>query len=180
MLPLRSDDARPSGDLVAGRLQGLASVCAALLAGVVLDFALLVWQAGRGGAGDWMASPETLPFSLALGAMILILLSSGVRSKILRQALASGEEGEQEEPQTRQEERLARPEAGPLLAAYTRATLASFAILELAAAIGLGAALANGSVFYGLIICATSAAGMLARWPRRAVLEVMISTQRMP
>jgi hypothetical protein len=104
--------------------------------------------------------PAALPLSLSLFAAILILLSSRIRWSILRRAFP------------RSAALSIDPEA--VLAAYSRATLVSFAILETAALVGVLVALASGSAAYGIVLCLASAFGMLTRWPRAGEVDRLV------
>jgi hypothetical protein len=137
---------------LAAALRGLRAICAALAA-AVLAYAVLV------GVLVARPLPHATPDSLALtfGAMVLLLVSSRVRSTSLRRAVP-------------RDPRL-RPDPAAVLAAYRRATLTSFALLELSALLGLAVALLSGSRFYGWVICAAVLLAMLARWPRAAEVD---------
>ncbi|HVT60511.1 MAG TPA: hypothetical protein VHR45_19210 [Thermoanaerobaculia bacterium] len=175
------------------RLRSLAVVCCALATGVLADAGAIVWLVGSEERRPWAAapSPPLDSFLLCLAAMLVILLSAGVHARILRRALEreappegpSGDDppgsdwpsqaagaGPDERP------RLERRAAGRILA-YVRATVATFALLELAAAAGLAAALASRSSFYGLVVCGTSLLAMIARWPRPSSLERLLAAE---
>lgn len=96
--------------------------------------------------------PVALPIAMTFLAAVLILLASRLRTAILRSGLPS--------------HRLIPIDRGSLLSAYQRATLVSFAVLELAALMGLLVALLSGSSFYGLVLCVASFLSMLLRWPK--------------
>lgn len=101
--------------------------------------------------------PEALPLSITFLAAVLILLASRLRTAILRSGLPSN--------------RMLPTATGDLLSAYQRATLVSFAILELAALMGLVVALLSGSSFYGVVLCVASFLSMLLRWPKAHELD---------
>lgn len=101
--------------------------------------------------------PEALPLSITFLAAVLILLASRLRTAILRSGLPSS--------------RMLPTATGDLLSAYQRATLVSFAILELAALMGLVVALLSGSSFYGVVLCVASFLSMLLRWPKAHELD---------
>lgn len=151
------------------RMQGF---CGVLLGGVItcgLLVLVLASPAGGSGGAGWMESPETTPFGLAFGAMLLILLASAARRSVLRRALAGWEEADPpDDASVAPAGSGAR--AGVALAAYRRSIRASFAMLAAAAALGLTAALLSRTPFYGTVICATSGLVMAAIWPRRAPL----------
>jgi hypothetical protein len=101
--------------------------------------------------------PEALPLSMTFLAAVLILLASRLRTAILRSGLPSN--------------RMIPTNSGDLLSAYQRATLVSFAVLEIAALMGLLVALLSGSSFYGMVLCVASFLSMLLRWPRPRELD---------
>lgn len=153
---------RPRNDPVPGyarRLRPLRRICAALLGAVAL-FAVLSWLLVRQAGGGIPGMPAALPLSLSLFAAILILLSSRFRSSILRRAFP------------RSAALAIDPEA--VLAAYSRATLVSFAILETAALTGLLVALSSGSAAYGVVLCLACAFAMLTRWPRAGEVDRLV------
>lgn len=96
--------------------------------------------------------PVALPISMTFLAAVLILLASRLRTAILRSGLPSS--------------RMIPTDMGNLLSAYQRATLVSFAVLELAALMGLLVALLSGSSFYGVVLSLVSFLSMLLRWPK--------------
>ena len=130
-------------------------------------FAILSWTLTRQ-AGGWPVPglPPAVPLALSLFAAMLILLSSRFRSSVLRRAFP------------RSAELAANPET--VLAAYGRATLISFAILEAAALLGLGVSLTTGSAFYGILLCAAGAFGMLTRWPRATEVDRLLRGRAKP
>ena len=67
-----------------------------------------------------------------------------------------------------------------MLAAYGRAARISFAILEVAALLGLAVSLLTGSAFYGIVLCAASVFGMLTRWPRAAEVDRLLRGRAKP
>lgn len=101
--------------------------------------------------------PEALPLSMTFLAAVLILLASRLRTAILRSGLPSN--------------RMIPTDMGNLLSAYQRATLVSFAVLEIAALMGLLVALLSGSAFYGVVLCVASFLSMLMRWPKAYELD---------
>jgi hypothetical protein len=155
LLGRRRDDPVPE---YARRLRPLRRICAGL-AGAVALFAFLSWLLVDQ-AGGAPGVPPALPLVLSLLAALLILLSSRVRASILRRALP------------RSPALPIDPEA--VLAAYWRATLVSFAILEAAALIGVLVALTSGSAGYGIVLCSISLLGMLTRWPRANEVDRVI------
>lgn len=150
----RRDDPVPG---YARRLAPLRPVCIALAASVAL-LVVLSWLLVRQMGG--VPAPPALPLSLTLFAAMLILVSSRVRSIILRRAFP------------RSPALPIDPEA--VLDAYRRATLISFAILDAAAVVGVLVALTSRSAAYGAMICLASAFGMLTRWPRAGEVDRLV------
>ena len=103
---------------------------------------------------------------MSLLAAMLILLSSRFRSTVLRRAFPRSAE--------------LQPKPETVLAAYGRATLISFAILEVAALVGLGVSLTTGPALYGIVLCVASAFGMLTRWPRAAEVDRLLRGRAKP
>ncbi len=64
------------------------------------------------------------------------------------------------------------------LDAFTWATLAGFAMLGAATAIGIWVAVAGSAVFYGLVICVAGLLAMAATWPRRSDLPAQADGRR--
>ena len=87
-----------------------------------------------------------------------------------RTSRQTGDHGCYAEPQPSLEHALAGttddPDLNDWLRSAQRATLVSFAVLELAALMGLLVALLAGSAFYGVVLCIASLLSMLLRWPR--------------
>jgi hypothetical protein len=100
-------DGRAREELIDRRLRELGSLCGALLGGAGLCAVLVLVLTVRAGGELAAVTPGTLPFVLALAAMLVILLSSAARAAILRRALEQEEEEEKEE----EEEGAGRPEA---------------------------------------------------------------------
>jgi hypothetical protein len=152
----RRDDPTPE---YARRLRPVSRICAAL-AGSVALLAVLSWILTRGSGGRPIPGlPPAVPLGLALLAAVLILLSSRLRSSILRRAFPRS---------------AALPNPDAVLATYGRAALASFAILEIAALLGLGISLTSGSSYYGIVLCIASIFGMLTRWPRASEVDRLL------
>ncbi|HEV2854783.1 MAG TPA: hypothetical protein VHC97_18460 [Thermoanaerobaculia bacterium] len=150
----------------AQRLQPTARLCAAL-AGVVALLAVLCWLlVHEAGGRPWPGIPYTVPLVLAMLSAMLILLSSRFRSSMLRRAFP------------RSAELAVNPDV--VLAAYRRATLASFMILEASAVLGLLVALTSGSATYGIVLCAVAAFGMLTRWPRGTEVDRLVRGRARP
>ncbi len=159
----RRDD--PTSDY-ARRLLPVTRV-ARTLAATVLLLAVLSWTLTRE-AGGWPRPwlPPAVPVALSLFAAMLILLSSRFRSSVLRRAFPRAVE--------------LQPQAEPVLAAYGKATLISFAILEVAALLGLLVSLTSGTAYYGIVLCAAAAFGMLTRWPRAAEVDRLLRGRANP
>jgi hypothetical protein len=142
---------------LAARLAPLRQLCRTLAFGVLL-WAGLIWFFVEGETFQPIPGlPPGLPLSLTGGATILILLGSRLRGSIVRRAIP-GQPG------------LALSEEA-VIAAYRRATLVSFALLEAAALLGLAIAGLSGSAWYGHVLCAVALLGMLTRWPRASELD---------
>jgi hypothetical protein len=150
----------------ARRLRPVTRVARTLAATVVL-LAILSWTLTRE-AGGWPRPglPPAVPVALSLFAAMLILLSSRFRASVLRRAFPRSAE--------------LQPQAEPVLAAYGKATLISFAILEGAALLGLAVSLATGAAPYGIVLCGASAVGMLTRWPRASEVDRLLRGRAKP
>lgn len=157
----RRDDPVPE---YARRLLPVRRVCIALIAAVVL-YMVGAWVLASYPESS-VGFPESVPLILSLLAAILILLSSRLRSTVLRRAFP------------RSPALAVNPDA--VLAAYRRATLISFATLEAAALLGLMVAFTSGSAIYGLVLCAASAFGMLTRWPRASEVDRLVRGRASP
>lgn len=138
----------------------LCSVLAGTAALLTVLSGVLVSRAGVPGL------PPAAPVTLSLLAAILILLSSRLRSTTLKRAF----------PRT--PAMPVNPEA--VLAAYQKATLVSFLILEAACLLGLVVALLSGSALYGIVLCAVSLLGMLTRWPRATEVDHLVRGRAKP
>lgn len=143
---------------VHARLANLRVTCGALLFSSTLMGALSWLMVEQMGVEAPVQDLPGLPLSLTVAATILLLLGSRLRSGLIRRvpppALDAGPE--------------------PVLAAYQRATLVSFALFESAAVLGLILALITGQVRYGLILALAAVLSMLVRWPRQAELERLL------
>src|SRR5262249_42568193 len=117
------------------RLRAVRRVCLALLALVAISAAGTVWLSLRGPGGPLPGVRENVPVSLALSAAAAILLSSRLRTLILRRAV----------PRTPG----LLPGVETLLPAYRAATLASFALLGLASLVGPLVTALSGRATYG-------------------------------
>jgi hypothetical protein len=154
----RRDDPLPG---YAARLRPVTRLSAAL-AGTAVLFAAASAFLARPIPG----MPPVVPLSLSMLAAILILLSSRFRSSLLRRAFP------------RSAALAVNPDA--VLAAYSRATLISFAILEVAALLGLTVSMTSGRALYGIILCLASAFGMLTRWPRASEVDRLVRGRATP
>ena len=166
---------------VARRLRVLGSVCASLLVAVLAATAAIGWSAARPGAGDLMESPPAGAFLAAVGAMLLVLLSSAVHGRILRRQATSEAEDLEELEGSAVAEEPGEPKAGEeaaRLRAYTWATGASFGMLAAAAALGAMVASNGKAPFYGLVICIAALFSMAARWPRRSGFDLALRPDR--
>ncbi|MBV8200773.1 MAG: hypothetical protein JOZ15_09130 [Acidobacteria bacterium] len=144
--------------LVGRRLRILRLVCGALFASVVLLGAASVVVVKLVAARPVVST--TVSLTLTLLAAALILATSRLQASILARPGRGPRPG---------------PPAGPELAAaiagaYARATVAGFALLAAAAALGMIVAGVTATLRYALVICGVAALGMLARWPRRAAI----------
>lgn len=151
---------------IAQRLQNLRRICSALAISVwaygMAALLLVDYEGGRPVA----PVPGMVPLSLTGLAAVLILLSSRIRTTILRRALRQNP---------------ALPINGEVvLAAYQRATILSFAVLEAAALLGLLVALLSGKTSYGLILCGAALLGMFSRWPREVEVDRLIRGKASP
>lgn len=185
---------------IEGRLRRLGTAGAVLAAAVLVAAGAIGWVAGRGGATDWLASPPSGSFLIAFGAMLLVLLSSAVHGRVLRlpaprqaeaediDSLVPAEEGISLGPAGedgrggawRDEGQRRRAWPAERLRAYSWATGILFAMLGVAAGLGVSVAIAGQAPFYGLVICLASLLGMAARWPRRGAFEVALGAERRP
>jgi len=148
------------------KLRGVQRICGAL---VVLNLVLLglCWVAAFESRGrPLLQLPEGVPVMLALVAAALILLSSRLRSSLLRRALPRSE--------------LLRPTLEGLVPAYRAATLISFGLLSVAALFGPVVALASGRADYGMIVCVASSFAMLTRWPRSVEVDRLLRGRARP
>lgn len=148
------------------RLRPTARVCAALAAVVVLLAVLCGILVHQAGGRPWPGIPPSASLVFAMLSAIVILLSSRFRSSMLRRAFP------------RSSELAVNPDV--VLAAYRKATLASFMILEVAALMGLLVALTSGFATYGVVLCAVALIGMLTRWPRGSEVDRLVRGRARP
>jgi len=154
----------------AAKLRTLQILCTAMAVSVPL-YALAGGLALGARPGPAPGLPPGLLLSLTSVGIVLILLASRIRSGLLRRvALASpqvspGSTGSPGNPGSPE-----NTDVGRVFAAYARANLVSFALLEGTAVVGLVLELMTGSVRYGLVLYAASLVSMLVRWPRQGEL----------
>lgn len=136
---------------IAARIRPLRVMCS-VLAGMVGACAVAAWMLVEGLGMRWnQGIPEALPLSLTVFSMIMILLSSRLRTSLLRRAI----------PRTPSSE----INLETLLSAYSQASLVSFAVLTAAALLAVLVALFSGTAFYGIFLCIAAAVAMFTRWP---------------
>ncbi|HEX7184895.1 MAG TPA: hypothetical protein VF756_23920 [Thermoanaerobaculia bacterium] len=137
---------------ITAHLRPLRTACA-VLAGAVGLCVVLSWLLVEGlGIRFNQGVPDAVPIVLTAVAMVLILLSSRLRTTILRGSIPRNP---------------AIPiDVEKVLRAYRKATLASFATLVAASLLGLLIALLSGIAFYGIFLCIAAAFAMFTRWPR--------------
>lgn len=132
-------------------IRPLRVMCGAL-AGAVGLCAVIAWMLVEGLGLRWnQGIPDAVPLSFTVFSMVLILLSSRLRTSLLRRALAQNQ--------------AAEINLETLLSAYRQATLVSFAILTAAAILAVLVALFSGTVFYGIFLCIAAGFAMFTRWP---------------
>jgi heme A synthase len=159
-------------ELVERRLRTLGSICAVLAAAVLVTAGTIGWAAGHAGAADLMASPPTGSFLIAFGALLLVLLASAVRGRILRRPDADEQEDDPDAPAGWPPP---RQPAAARLRAYSWATGVHCGMLAAAAALGALVAASGGALLYGLVICLTALIAMAARWPRRGSFDLALT-----
>lgn len=148
------------------RLLKVRRICTALSFSVwICGLAILILVDYEGGR-PVAPVPGMVPLSLTGLAAILILLSSRVRTTVLRKAL-------------RQNPALPI-DGAKVLAGYQRATILSFAALEAAAILGLLVALLSGKTSYGLVLCGAALLGMFSRWPREVEVDRLMRGKASP
>jgi cytosine/uracil/thiamine/allantoin permease len=151
---------------IAKSLRPLRIFCAALAAAVGI-FIVLSWVLLEGMAiHPPPGIPQAVPISMAAFAMILLLLSSRMRTNILRRSISTAPD--------------LSMGLDRLLEGYRRATLVSFAMLEGAALAGLAVALLTGTAFYGIVLGAASLISMATRWPRETDVDRLARGRRSP
>lgn len=136
---------------IAARIQPLRVLCG-VLAGLVGACAVTAWMLVEGlGIRLNQGVSEVLPLSLTVFSMVLILLSSRLRTSLLRRAIPRNP-GVEINLET-------------LLSAYRQASLVSFTVLTTAAVLAVLVALFSGTAFYGIFLCLAAAFAMFTRWP---------------
>jgi hypothetical protein len=149
-----------------GHLRAVRRLCLALLALVAGCAGLAGWLASRARGRPIPGVAENVPVFLALFAAAAILLSSRMRTTVLRRAL----------PRTPG----LLPSLERLLPAYRTATLTSFALLALASLVGPLVAVISGRAFYGWVLCGASSFAMLTRWPRAEEVDRLLRGRAKP
>jgi hypothetical protein len=151
---------------IAERLAPLRRICTALGC-TVWAYAIVAWLlVDYRGMRPVAGIPAPVLLSLTGLTAILILLSSRVRTMILRRSLPRNP---------------SLPIDGDaVLAAYQRGTLLSFVLLETAAVLGLLIALLAGRSTYGIVLCGAALIGMLTRWPRETEADRLMRGRAAP
>lgn len=146
----------PSPFLHKARSAALAMAAGLLFLAGVSQFVLPTVALHLPGAGR-----DALTWPLLGVALILILLSSRLRTRILKQGVAVSR---------------FHPDRAPavLADAYRRATLVSLGLLEGAAVLGFLLSLLTGSPRYGVVFSLLCLLAMLTRWPREHELRRLL------
>jgi hypothetical protein len=151
---------------IAARIRPLRVMCG-VLAGLVGACAVTAWMLVEGlGVRLNQGVPEALPLSLTVFSMIMILLSSRLRTSLLRRAFPRASSSE--------------INLETLLSAYQQASLASFAVLAAAAILAVLVALFSGTAFYGIFLCIAAAVAMFTRWPSLRDADRLARGRRSP
>lgn len=133
------------------RIRPVRVMCG-VLAGLVGVCAVTAWMLVEGLGLRWnQGIPDAVPLSLTVFAMVLILLSSRLRTSLLRRAVPRAPSSE--------------INLDTLLSAYSQASLVSFAVLTAAAVLAVLVALFSGTAFYGIFLCIAAAFAMFTRRP---------------
>ncbi len=136
---------------ITARIRPLRVMCG-VLAGMVGACAVTSWMLVEGlGVRLNQRVPDAVPLSLTVFAMVMILLSSRLRTTLLRRAVPRAPSSE--------------VNLETLLAAYQQASLVSFAVLTAAAVLAVLVAFFSGTAFYGIFLCIAAAIAMFTRWP---------------
>jgi hypothetical protein len=151
---------------IAARIRPLRVMCS-VLAGVVGLCAVTAWMLVEGLGFRWnQGIPDLVPLSLTVFSMVLILLSSRLRTSLLRRAFPRTPAGE--------------ISLETLLSAYQQASLVSFAILTAAAILAVLVALFSGTAFYGVFLCIAAGFAMFTRWPSLRDADRLARGRRSP
>jgi hypothetical protein len=151
---------------IAERLGPLRVMCGAL-AGVVGVCAVTAWMLVEGlGVRLNQRVPQAVPLSLTVFSMVMILLSSRLRTTLLRRAF----------PQSS----AVKINLETLLSAYQQASLVSFAVLTTAAVLAVLVAVFSGTAFYGIFLCIAAAFAMFTRWPSLRDADRLARGRRSP
>jgi hypothetical protein len=158
------------------RLRSLRVICLALAAAVGV-YAALSWLLLRVLEIEVAPGlPPAVPLTLTALAMILILLSSRLRTTLLGRAFPRPPLGPPVNGGMKSAGLAVSEEA--MVAAYRQATLVSFALLEGAGLLGLVVALLSGKPFYGLALCAAALLAMATRWPSESEIDRILRGRR--
>ena len=159
-MELRFSDFDQREQELAGRLARVQHFCRSLAVSVLICGGLIWFLVYGENFRALPGIPPSLPLSLTALAMILMLVGSRLRGAIVRRAFPS-------HPSLPVHEEA-------VIAAYQKASLISFVLLDAAAVLGLAVALLSGSALYGGVLCAAALIGMLVRWPRAAELDRLL------
>lgn len=152
--------------LLAPRLRNLRRLCNALAVLILVCLVVTAFLLANTPRPPWLYLPDAIPISLTVFSMILILLSSRLRSTILRRGIPRNP--------------ALKPETETVLASYKRATLISFLLLETAALFGIGVALVSWTWYYSLILCIAVLLAMFTRWPNAGELGRILRGRLVP
>lgn len=151
---------------IAERLQPVRVMCGAL-AGVVGVCAVAAWMLVEGlGVRLSQGVPDVVPLSLTVFSMVMILLSSRLRTTLLRRGFPQNPE--------------LKINLETLLSAYRQASLVSFAVLAAAGVLAVLVALFSGIAFYGIFLCLAAAFAMFTRWPSLRDADRLARGRRSP
>lgn len=151
---------------IAERLRPVRVMCGAL-AGVVGVCAVTAWMLVEGlGVRLNQGIPQAVPLSLTVFSMVMILLSSRLRTTLLRRAFPQNSAG--------------KINLETLLSAYQQASLVSFGVLTAAAVLAVLVAVFSGIAFYGIFLCIAAAFAMFTRWPNLRDADRLARGRRSP
>jgi hypothetical protein len=152
--------------LIVARLRPLRMVCMAF-AVVVAVCAVTAWMLVEGLSYRMdRGIPEAIPLSMTVFAMVLILLSSRLRTTLLRRAFPRNP--------------VLETDLGTVLSAYRQATLVSFAVLATCAVLAVLVAVFSGTAFYGICLCIAAGFAMFTRWPSFSDADRLARGRRSP